>query len=134
MTFFLIFLGGGIGSCLRYLLGLQAAKWFGPMTAASGWPWGTFLVNLLGCFVMGLCFRLLPLPEAGEPNARLLLMTGVLGGFTTFSAFALDAAQLWMRQDLAGMSFYIAGTLFSTLVGVAIGLALGLAIGKAFAT
>jgi fluoride exporter len=129
-SFILVFLGGGLGSCLRYLMGLQAAKWFGPMTAASGWPWGTFLVNLLGCFFMGLCFRLLPLPEAGEPNARLLLMTGVLGGFTTFSAFALDAAQLWMRQDLAGMSFYIAGTLFSTLAGVAI----GLVIGKAFAT
>jgi fluoride exporter len=134
MSLLLIFLGGGLGSCLRYLMGLQAAALFGPMTAASGWPWGTFLVNVIGCFIMGLCFRLLPLPDAGEPNVRLLLMTGVLGGFTTFSAFALDAAQLWMRQDVAGMSVYIAGTLVSTLAGVAIGLALGLAIGKAFAT
>jgi fluoride exporter len=130
MSLLLIFLGGGLGSCLRYLMGEQTIRLFGPMTSLSGWPWGTLLVNVIGCFIMGLCFRLLPLPDAGEPNARLLLMTGVLGGFTTFSAFALDAATLWMRQDLAGMSLYLAGTLFSTLAGVA----LGLAIGKAFAT
>jgi fluoride exporter len=128
MSFLLIFLGGGLGSMLRYLVGVQAASYFGPMTSSQGWPWGTFLVNVIGCLAMGLCFRLLPFPETGEPNARLLLMTGVLGGFTTFSAFALDAAQLWMRQDLTGLSLYLAGTLFSTLAGVAIGLAIGKAV------
>jgi fluoride exporter len=128
MSFLLIFLGGGVGSVLRYLAGVQTARMFGTMTSASGWPWGTFTVNVIGCFIMGLCFRLLPLPEGGPPHARLLLMTGVLGGFTTFSAFALDAAQLFMRQDNAGLMFYLAGTLISTLAGVA----LGLIIGKAF--
>jgi fluoride exporter len=123
MTILLIFLGGGIGSVLRYLCGVQAAKLLG-----TGWPWGTFLVNVTGCFAMGLCFRLLPLPEIGAPNARLLLMTGVLGGFTTFSAFALDAAQLWMRQDISALSLYLAGTFVSTLAGVALGFAIGKAI------
>ena len=119
-----VFIGGGLGSVLRYLTGLQAAKWLG-----TDWPWGTFMVNVTGCLIMGLCFRLLPLPEAGTTDARLLLMTGALGGFTTFSAFALDTAQLWMRQDMTGMTLYLAGSVACSLAG----LALGLAIGKAFA-
>ena len=124
----LIFLGGGVGSVLRYSLGLAATQRFGAFTAASGWPWGTFLVNLLGCLVMGLCYRLLPVPADGPASARLLLMTGVLGGFTTFSAFALDSALLWTRQDGQGLALYLGGTLAGTLIGVA----LGLWIGEAF--
>jgi len=128
MSIFLVFLGGGIGSVLRYHTGIGAAKAFGGFTAVGGWPWGTFLVNLVGCFIMGLCFRLLPVPDEGPHNARLLLMTGVLGGFTTFSAFALDSAILWMRQDGTGLFLYLAGTLAFTLGGVALGLALGKAL------
>jgi fluoride exporter len=124
----LVFLGGGIGSVLRYLTGVGAAKALGPFTLAGGWPWGTFLVNVIGCFVMGLCFRLLPVPDDGPANARLLLMTGVLGGFTTFSAFALDSAQLWMRQDTNGLFLYLAGTVAFTLAGVALGLWIGQAL------
>jgi len=128
MSILIVFLGGGFGSVLRYLVGLVAAERFGPMTSAGGWPFGTFAVNVIGCFVMGLCFRLLPLPAEGAASARLLLMTGVLGGFTTFSAFALDSAQLWLRQDTQGLALYIAGTLATTLLGVALGLALGQAL------
>jgi len=128
MSIFLVFLGGGIGSVLRYLTGMAAARAFNGFTVIGGWPWGTFLVNLVGCFAIGLCFRLLPLPDEGPHHARLLLMTGVLGGFTTFSAFALDSAILWMRQDAAGLFFYLCGTLAFTLAGVALGLALGKAL------
>ncbi len=124
----LVFLGGGLGSVLRYGMGLAATQRFGAFTALSGWPWGTFLVNVIGCFVMGLCYRLLPVPADGPASARLLLMTGVLGGFTTFSAFALDSAQLWMRQDGAGLALYLGGTIAGTMIGVA----LGLWIGEAF--
>ncbi len=124
----LVFIGGGLGSVLRYGMGLLAAQRLGAFTAVSGWPWGTFLVNVIGCFVIGLCYRLLPIPADGPPGARLLLMTGVLGGFTTFSAFALDSALLWMRQDSQALAFYLGGTLASTLIGVA----LGLWIGEAF--
>jgi fluoride exporter len=128
MSFLLVFLGGGLGSVLRYSGGLLATRWAGPFTALEGWPWGTFAVNLVGCFIMGLCFRLLPVPEAGDAQARLLFMTGVLGGFTTFSAFALDSALLWMRQDHAGLLFYLAGSFICTLCGVALGLVIGKAI------
>jgi CrcB protein len=128
MTYMLVFLGGGIGSLLRYLVGVAAAGRFGAFSPSAGWPWGTFAVNLLGCFVMGLCFRLLPLPADGPPTARLLLMTGVLGGFTTFSAFALDTALLWGRPDMTGLLVYLAGTFAFTLAGVALGLGLGQAL------
>lgn len=132
-TLILVFLGGGAGSVLRYVIGTQANRFFGAqfpnaLLPNAQWPWGTFVVNLLGCFIMGLCFRLLPLPEAGPADARLLLMTGVLGGFTTFSAFALDSAQLWMRQDLQGLMLYLAGSFVCTLSGVALGLAIGKAL------
>jgi CrcB protein len=124
----IVFLGGGIGSVLRYLVGYAATQRLGAFTAISGWPWGTFLVNLSGCFVMGLCYRLLPIPADGPANERLLLMTGVLGGFTTFSAFALDSALLWMRHDGQGLALYLAGTLATTLIGVALGLWIGEAL------
>jgi fluoride exporter len=128
MSIFLVFFGGGIGSVLRHLTGILVAHRFGAFTSVEGWPWGTFFVNLIGCFLMGLCFRLVPMPEDGPVNMRLLFMTGVLGGFTTFSAFALDAAHLWIRQDTGGLALYLAGSLIGTLAGVALGLAIGQAI------
>lgn len=117
---FLIFLGGGVGSVLRWLTGLGAARLFG-----AGFPLGTLAVNLLGCFVMGLFARLLLPADAGGGEARLMLMTGVLGGYTTFSAFALDSASLWMR-DASGLALlYIGLTLVGSLGAVALGLWLG---------
>jgi len=124
----IVFIGGGIGSVLRYAVGMAAGARLGGLTTLGGWPWGTFLVNAVGCFAMGLCFRLLPIPDDGPADARLLLMTGVLGGFTTFSAFALDSAILWSRQDGLGLALYLAGTLGFALGGVALGLALGQAL------
>jgi fluoride exporter len=128
MSYFLVFIGGGLGSVLRYATGLAAARWMGPFTATSGWPWGTFAVNVIGCCIMGVMFRVLPLPAEGAAQARLLFMTGVMGGFTTFSAFALDSALLWMRQDQAGFALYVAGSVLTSLLGVALGLAIGKAV------
>ncbi|MGL4243014.1 MAG: fluoride efflux transporter CrcB [Beijerinckiaceae bacterium] len=125
-----VFIGGGIGSVLRYLVGLQAAKSLGAFTSVQGWPWGTFAVNLLGCLAIGLAFRLLPMPADGPASARLLLMTGVLGGFTTFSAFSLETAQLWMRGDATGAAIYVAASVAFCLAGVALGLAIGKAVGS----
>lgn len=118
--FLLVFLGGGVGSALRWLTGLWALKVFGPQ-----FPTGTLLVNVLGCFVMGVLFRVLPHSDSSVAASRLLLMTGVLGGFTTFSAFALDAAGLWMRQEAMLSAIYIGLTFASTLLGVALGLLVG---------
>jgi CrcB protein len=120
-----VFLGGGAGSLLRYLTGRAAAAWFGPFSAAGGWPWGTFAVNLLGCLAMGLCYRLLPAAAEGQADLRLLLMTGALGGFTTWSAFALDSALLAGRPDATALLLYVGGTLAGAFGGVALGLWLG---------
>lgn len=118
-TALLVFIGGGTGSVLRWLTGAWALKAFGP-----SFPMGTLLINLIGCFVMGLLFRLVTLIQQAD-DARFLLMTGVLGGFTTFSAFALDAAALWMRQEHGAALAYIGLSLFGTLLGVAAGLWIG---------
>jgi CrcB protein len=127
-SIFLVFLGGGIGSVLRYLAGVQAARSIGAFTATEGWPWGTFAVNVIGCLVIGIFFRLLPIPSDGPASARLLLMTGVLGGFTTFSAFSLETAQLWLRGDAQGAALYVGASLVCCVVGVALGLAIGKAL------
>jgi fluoride exporter len=121
----LVFVGGGLGSVLRYLTGVQAARTFGAFTAADGWPWGTLAVNVVGCCAIGLLFRALPVPADGPADARLLLMTGLLGGFTTFSAFSLETAQLWMRGDGQGAALYVAASVGCCLSGVALGLAIG---------
>ncbi len=116
----LVFLGGGFGSVLRWLTGLGMVRLLG-----AQFPFGTLAVNILGCFVMGLFFRMLPLPQEGVHSARLLLMTGVLGGFTTFSAFALDSAALWMRNETGLALIYVAASVGASLLGVALGLAVG---------
>jgi fluoride exporter len=128
VTILLVFLGGGIGSVLRYLAGVEAARRAGPFTAFEGWPWGTLVVNVIGCCVIGVLFRLLPVPVEGPASARLLLMTGVLGGFTTFSAFSLETAQLWLRGDTSGAALYAAASLGFCLAGVALGLVIGKAL------
>ncbi|MCA0422005.1 MAG: fluoride efflux transporter CrcB [Proteobacteria bacterium] len=116
----LVFIGGGVGSVLRWYTGIFCMRLFG-----TAFPAGTLAVNIIGCFVMGLLFRVLPFPEAGTGDVRPLLMTGLLGGFTTFSAFALDSAALWMRNEPGLALLYVALSLGVSLLGVALGLFLG---------
>jgi CrcB protein len=118
----LVFAGGGIGSVLRWLLSVVMLKLFG-----SAFPFGTLAVNIIGCCAMGLAFRLLPVAASQDAaiDWRLLLMSGVLGGFTTFSAFALDAAGLWLRQELGLAALYVVASVGFSLLGVALGLTLG---------
>ncbi len=102
-------IGGAIGSVLRYL-----------MVAGIGAPVATLLVNVAGSFAMGVLFILL----ASRTSLSPLLMTGVLGGFTTFSAFSLDALKLWEGgQSLQAMLYVLASVILS-LVAVALGAAL----------
>ena len=117
----LVFCGGGLGAALRYGFNQSAARILGP-----GFPWGTFGVNVLGCFAMGLIAGWLA-GRAGEAFAadiRLFLMTGILGGFTTFSAFSLDAVTLWERGDLAAALLYAAGSCVLSVAALALGLAI----------
>ncbi len=119
-TALLVFLGGGIGAVGRWAVGLAAMRLLG-----TGFPFGTLAVNLLGCFTMGVLARVLFQAGEGGHDLRIFLMTGVLGGFTTFSAFSLEAANLWMRQESGAAIIYILLSVGGSLVGIAAGLWLG---------
>lgn len=115
-----VFVGAGIGGVLRWQMGLAAARWFGP-----AFPWGTLLVNISGSTLMGALAALLASrADAGEwQAARLLLMTGVLGGYTTFSAYSLDTIALWERGQYAAAAGYCVGSVVLSLAGLIAGLA-----------
>lgn len=119
-TAFLVFLGGGLGSVGRWLVGLGVLRFVG-----AGFPWGTLAVNVIGGLVMGVLARALVFLPSGGHDARVFLMTGVLGGFTTFSAFSLDAATLWMRGEGGMAAFYVGLSVAGSLGAMAAGLWLG---------
>ncbi len=122
-AFLIVFLAGGVGSALRYGTGVLALEMMGP-----SFPWGTLAVNLIGCTIMGIFARVLPMPAEGLPTLRLLLMTGLLGGYTTFSAFSLDAANLWMRDEIGAATTYVAASVIGSLIAVTVGLFVGKAL------
>lgn len=120
-AYLLVFLGTGLGGCVRHTINLLAARLLG-----TGFPWGTFLINISGSLVMGLIAGFLAF-RAGESwtqHVRLFLLTGILGGYTTFSAFSLDAALLFERGETGLMAAYVGGSVFLALAGVFGGLAL----------
>jgi CrcB protein len=114
-------LGGGIGAVLRYQLGRTMTGWIGPQ-AMSAFPWATLAVNLVGSLVMGLLAGWLGRQgEAGEPY-RLLLGVGLLGGFTTFSAFTLELSVLINRGQSGQAFVYAAVSVLAGLSALYIGL------------
>jgi len=119
----LVMVGGGVGAGLRHLVNLAAAR-----LAGTGFPAGTMTVNIVGSFVMGLLVAWLALRfSEGGQHVRLFLATGVLGGFTTFSSFSLDAYALWERGAHGTAVAYV---LISVVVGLA-ALGAGLMLGRA---
>ncbi len=109
LTLTQVAIGGALGSVLRYLTVLAVDA-----------PLATFIVNLTGSFVMGVLFVLL----ANRAHLSPLLMTGVLGGFTTFSAFSLDTWKLWQSGQAPIAALYVAGSVTLSLLAVALGAAL----------
>jgi CrcB protein len=122
-TIFAIGLGGALGAIARYLLAGQITQ-----LAGSGFPWGIMTINVVGCFVMGVIAELGALSWNLSPEMRAFLTTGVLGGFTTFSAFALDTAVLTERGDFADGLAYVAGSVGGSIFALFAGLALGRAM------
>lgn len=110
-------LGGAAGSVARYGVNRAAAAAFGP-----GFPAATLIVNVAGSFLMGLLAVLLL--RRGSAMAPLL-MTGALGGFTTFSAFSLDAVTLWTRGQPASAAAYVGASVVLSLAALVAGLAVG---------
>lgn len=111
-TLLYVGIGGAVGAMARYLVGVQALRTFG-----SGWPYGTFTVNIVGGMLMGLLAGVLA-HRGGldQERWRLLLGVGVLGGFTTFSAFSLELALMLEKRAFATAAVYaLASVVLSTL-------------------
>lgn len=120
----LVMLGGALGSGARHGVNMVIPRLFG-----GGFPWHTVTVNIVGSFAMGALVAWLAGRSGDSAQLRLLLATGVLGGFTTFSAFSLDFATLWQRGDLAGAFGYVALSVVSSLAAIFAGLWLVRALG-----
>jgi len=120
-TLLQVALGGAIGASGRYLTGVAAVRVMG-----HGFPWGTLAVNVIGSFLMGVL--VVVLAQAGGTRAAPFLMTGILGGFTTFSAFSLDALTLYERGQLGLAGAYVAGSVILSLLAIALGLLVARAV------
>ncbi|WP_054030464.1 fluoride efflux transporter CrcB [Desulfatitalea tepidiphila] len=116
----LVMLGGSLGAASRYAIGLLAAKAWGVQ-----FPWGTLLVNLSGCFLIGLLFALADRARLLTPEMRLLLITGYLGALTTFSSFTLETVNAGRAgltlQPLANILVNNIGGLALTILGMRLG-------------
>jgi CrcB protein len=115
----LVFLGGGIGATARHSVNVAVLRALGP-----GFPWATLIVNVTGSILMGLLAGYLAF-RAGvslTQHARLFLATGVLGGYTTFSAFSLDAALLMERGAAGQAVLYVLGSVLLSILGLFAGL------------
>ena len=122
-SYIIVFLGGGLGALLRHGVNRFA------LSLNSNFPYHTLAINVLGCFIMGLlaswfAFR----GEDSTQPLRLFLTTGILGGFTTFSAFSLDTALLWERGEPTQAALYVLGSVILSLVAVFAGLAISRSI------
>ncbi len=120
-SYLLVFLGAGIGGALRHGVNVGCARMCG-----AAFPWGTLTVNVVGSFIMGvlagwLAFRA---GEGWSQPLRLFLTTGLLGGFTTFSAFSLDAVLIWERGQIGLAAAYVAASVVLSIAGLLAGLAL----------
>jgi CrcB protein len=124
MNYLLVMLGGAIGSAARYQVGRWTLGWMGP-----NYPWGTLTVNIVGGVLMGLLVGALARISVPGENWRLFAAIGVLGGFTTFSSFALDTGNMMQRGDLAAAL----GDILLSGGGAILGVFAGLAIVRALA-
>ena len=115
---FLVVVGGGIGAGIRHGMNIGAARLLG-----TEFPWGTFAINIIGSLLIGIvaawfAFR----NDAASQSLRLFLTTGILGGFTTFSAFSLDFALLFERGEIMAAIWYVVGSVGLSLLAIFAGL------------
>jgi CrcB protein len=120
MNNLLIFVGGGIGALARHLMGVAVSH----HTSGSTFPWHTLSINLLGAFLIGALAEFLALRATGSEAMRFLVVTGFLGGFTTFSAFSLESTLMIERGDYIACAAYIAASVLGTIALVFAGTAL----------
>jgi fluoride exporter len=116
-AYLIVFLGAGLGGALRHGVNLASARLFG-----LDFPCGTLIINVVGSLAMGLIAEYLALKGEASQAWRLFLTTGILGGFTTFSAFSLDAALLWERGATGQAALYVAASVALSIAGLFLGL------------
>jgi CrcB protein len=119
MGYLVVFFGGGIGAAMRHGINMAVARILG-----TGFPYGTLLINVTGSFIMGLVAAYFAFKGDASQHWRLFLTTGILGGYTTFSAFSLDAALLYERGEVGLAALYVIASVAISIAGLFAGLAL----------
>jgi fluoride exporter len=119
MGFLIVFFGGGLGAALRHGINIAAARAFG-----TTFPYGTLIINVLGSLAMGLIAEYFALKAGLPQRMRLFFTTGILGGFTTFSAFSLEAALLYERGQQIGAAIYIVASVVLAIAALFAGMAI----------
>jgi fluoride exporter len=119
MGFLIVFIGGGIGAALRHGVNLVMARWLG-----TAFPYATLAENVTGSLVMGLLVGYFAFGGGVPQHWRLFLTTGILGGYTTFSAFSLDSVLLYERGEVWLAALYVVLSVVLSIGGLAAGLAL----------
>ena len=120
----LVAAGGAIGASLRHFVNIAAIRLLG-----AGFPWGTMAINIVGSLAMGIFVELLARRFNASDELRLFAATGILGGFTTFSAFSLDFAVLWARGAAMGAVFYATASVPLSLLAILAGMWLARGLG-----
>ncbi|MCV0397046.1 MAG: fluoride efflux transporter CrcB [Rhizobiaceae bacterium] len=121
--FLLVAAGGAVGASMRHLVNLASLRLLGP-----AFPWGTLTVNIVGSFCMGLFVEWMARRYGTSAEVRAFIAIGVLGGFTTFSAFSLDVATIWERGANVQASLYIAASVVGAIAALFAGLWLARAL------
>jgi CrcB protein len=119
MNYLLVFIGGGLGASLRHTVNVGCAR-----ACGLNFPYGTFVINITGSLVMGLIAGYLAFKGEASQPWRLFIMTGILGGYTTFSAFSLDSVLLYERGELGLATLYVVGSVVLSIAGLVAGLSL----------
>ena len=119
MGYLIVFLGGGLGAALRHGVNVTMARLFG-----ATFPYATLFENVTGSLVMGLLAGYFAFQGGASQNWRLFLATGILGGYTTFSAFSLDAVLLYERGAIGLAALYVGSSVLLSIAGLFAGLAL----------
>lgn len=117
--YLLVFLGAGVGGVLRHLTNLVTQRAVGPDLPVS-----TLVVNIVGSLSLGVIAGHVALRGHGSQSLQLFLTTGILGGFTTFSAFSLEAALLWERGQVLGVALFVGASVILSIAAVFAGLSL----------
>ena len=117
-AYLLVFVGGGFGAMVRHGVNVAFSRWFG-----TSFPFHTLFENVSGSLLMGLLAGYFAFKADASQALRLFLTTGVLGGYTTFSAFSLDTAFLWERHQQGRAALYVGLSVIASLAGLALGLA-----------